>query len=58
MDKLLKAHGLKMESSDIKLSPMLTIDSKSEQFVGDHAEAANKLLKRQYRKRFEVPELV
>ncbi len=56
MDKLLKAHGLDLESTDIKLSPLLTIDAKTEQFTGSGAESANQLLKREYRKGYEVPE--
>ncbi len=58
MDKLLKSHGLGMESADIKLSPLLTIDPKSEQFVGSNATGANQFLKREYRKGYEVPEIV
>ena len=57
MDKLLTAHGLTMESSDIKLSPLLSIDPKTEQFVGSGAAAANQLLKREYRKGYEVPQI-
>ena len=56
MDKLLKAHGLNLESTDIKLSPLLTIDPKTEQFTGSGAKSANQLLKREYRKGYEVPE--
>ena len=58
LDKLLDAHGLDMESGDIKLSPMLTIDPETEQFVGDNAEKANQFLQREYRTGFEVPEIV
>ena len=58
MDKLLQAHGLDIESSDIKLSPLLTLDPKTEQFVGSNAEAANQFLKREYRPGHEVPEIV
>ncbi|MCP3693974.1 MAG: Gfo/Idh/MocA family oxidoreductase [Planctomycetaceae bacterium] len=57
MDKLLKAHGMGLESADIKLSPVLTINPKTEQFVGSDAEAANQFLKREYRKGYEVPNL-
>ncbi len=57
MGKLLDAHGLKLESDAIKLSPMLEVDSASEKFVGDHAELANGFLKREYRKPYVVPEL-
>ena len=51
----LQAHGIKMNDSQIKLSPVLQIDVKSERFVGAHAEAANQLLKREYRAPFVVP---
>lgn len=56
-DKHLQSHNIKIESSEIKLSPMLTVDVESEQFVGDHADQANAYLKREYRKGFEVPKL-
>lgn len=55
MREHLKAHGLEMSNSQIKLSPVLEIDVKSERFVGKHAEAANKLLKREYRAPYVVP---
>ncbi|MCO8121482.1 Gfo/Idh/MocA family oxidoreductase [Stieleria sp. TO1_6] len=57
MEKHLEAHDLKLDSDQIKLSPMLELDSKTEQFVGNDAAAANQLLKRQYRKGYEVPEI-
>lgn len=57
MDQHLKSHGLKLDSSQIRLSEMLELDSKTEQFVGADAAAANKLLKREYRKGYEVPEI-
>ena len=47
-----------MESGDIKLSPMLTIDPETEQFVGNDAEKANQFLQREYRTGFEVPKIV
>jgi predicted dehydrogenase len=55
--QLLGAHGIKMESAEIKLSPILSLDVESETFVGDHAELANRYLKREYRKPFVVPEV-
>lgn len=58
MDDHLKAHDLALESDSIRLSPLLELDSKTEQFVGDHAETANHFLKREYRKGYEVPEIV
>ncbi|MFP6675291.1 MAG: Gfo/Idh/MocA family oxidoreductase, partial [Pirellulaceae bacterium] len=58
MAKLLKSHGLDIERSEIKLSPLLTVDPKTEQFVGSNSETANQFLKREYRKGYEVPEIV
>lgn len=57
MDGHLKAHDLSLESDSIKLSPMLELDLETEQFVGDGSAAANALLKREYRKGYEVPEI-
>jgi predicted dehydrogenase len=42
-------------SSRVRLSPVLEFDEHAEQFTGDHAEAANRLLHREYRAPFEVP---
>jgi hypothetical protein len=58
MDTHLAAHDLQLASSEIKLSPMLELDSETEQFVGSGSDAANEFLKRQYRKGYEVPEIV
>ncbi len=58
MDKLLKAHDLKMDDAGIQLSPVLSIDPKTEQFIGANADSANQYLKREYRKGYEVPEIV
>ena len=57
MDKLLKAHGLSLDNAAIQLSPVLTIDPKTEQFIGSNAKTANQHLKREYRKGYEVPEI-
>ncbi|MCA9062174.1 MAG: Gfo/Idh/MocA family oxidoreductase [Planctomycetaceae bacterium] len=57
MQDHLKQHGITMNSREMKLSPMLTFDPASEQFVGDHAADANQWLKRQYRSPYEVPEV-
>jgi hypothetical protein len=51
------AHGLKLESDQIRLSPILEMDPATEQFVGDNAAAANQFLKRKYREGYEVPDL-
>ena len=57
MDDHFKAHGISMEGGEILLSEMLELDPESEHFVGPHAATANKFLKREYRKGYEVPEL-
>ncbi|WP_182865345.1 Gfo/Idh/MocA family protein [Rhodopirellula sp. JC639] len=58
MDQHLAAHDLKLDGPGIKLSPMLSLDSETEQFVGSGSDVANGLLRRQYRKGYEVPEIV
>lgn len=57
MEGYVGAHGIKLESDDIKLSPMLTVDVENENFVGANADAANRLTKREYRAGYEVPEI-
>jgi predicted dehydrogenase len=54
-ERHLAAHDIDIEGGEIVLSPMLTVDVASESFTGDHAEAANEFLKRQYRRGYEVP---
>lgn len=49
---------LNVKVEELMVSPRLSHDAKTEQFVGDHAEVANKFLKRtSYRKGYEVPEV-
>ncbi|MBE6429195.1 MAG: Gfo/Idh/MocA family oxidoreductase [Planctomycetaceae bacterium] len=55
--ELLDANGLTMENSEVVLSDVLTYDEKVGKFTGDSAEAANALLKREYREGFVVPEI-
>ena len=50
-------HGIKLDSDQIRMSPMLEIDTDTERFVGDSSAAANSFIKREYRKGYEVPEL-
>ncbi len=50
-------HGIKLDDEQIRLSPMLELNVEAERFVGENADAANKLIKREYRKGYEVPEL-
>lgn len=58
MGQHLSNHGLNMDEAGLRLGPMLTIDAKTEQFVGNDSEQANKLLRREYRAPFVVPENV
>ncbi|HYW80161.1 MAG TPA: Gfo/Idh/MocA family oxidoreductase [Thermoguttaceae bacterium] len=58
METHLGTHGIDIQSTQIKLSPMLSIDVEEERFVGDHANKANNFLKRQFRAGYEVPEVV
>ncbi|MCA9038540.1 MAG: gfo/Idh/MocA family oxidoreductase, partial [Planctomycetaceae bacterium] len=57
MKEHLGAYNLSFADKGIRLSPMLNLDIASERFVGEHAEAANALLKRQYREPYVVPEI-
>ena len=54
-DEQLGGIGLSLDDDAIKLSPLMSLNEEG-RFIGDNAEAANKLLKREYRKGFEVPE--
>ncbi len=48
---------LDLSVSDLRVSPKLHHDAKTEKFVGEHAEVANGYLKRNYRGGYEVPEI-
>ena len=56
MEKHLGVYDLKLDDKAIQMSPMLSLNEDG-QFVGENSETANKFLKREYRKGFEVPEL-
>jgi predicted dehydrogenase len=56
MRKHLEANGVSLGKAQCRVGLSLDLDPKTEQFVG-HA-AANKMLRREYRKGFEVPEKV
>ena len=58
MHQHLTAHGIDPHTADLQVSSMLEIDPASGRFTGDGAEGANKWLRRDYRKGFEVPETV
>ena len=55
MAGLLQAHGLDMENDSLRLSGLLTVDSATEQFVGERADVANAFLARTYRAPFAIP---
>ena len=57
MKQHLGVFDLSLENEAIQLSPMLSLN-KDGQFVGEHSDKANPFLKREYRKGFEVPELL
>jgi len=54
----LSANGIDLEQNSVTLGPMLKMDPKKERFVGYLHEEANKLVSRDYRKPFVVPEKV
>jgi predicted dehydrogenase len=53
----LRKNGVHLDATPVTLGPWVTLDGKSGRFVGDHADAANELSRRDYRKPFVVPEL-
>ena len=52
----IEANGGNLDS--FQLGPELTFDTATEQFTGEHADAANKLLRPPMRKEFEIPDAV
>jgi predicted dehydrogenase len=58
MKEHLKANGVDLAKAVGRVGPKLTIDPKAEKFTGSHAEKANPMLFREYRKGFEVKEQV
>jgi hypothetical protein len=57
MHRHLSAHQVDWKHASIRMSPVLEVDSKSERFIGKHAEVANRYLKRQYRDPFQLREV-
>lgn len=57
MHSHLVANAVTAENSPIRLSAMLEFDPSTGRFVGEGAEAANKWIRREYRKGYEVPEI-
>lgn len=50
-------NGVDLDASLATLGPWVTLDAEKGVFVGDHADAANALARREYRAPFVVPEL-
>jgi hypothetical protein len=53
----LKENGVDLAKTQYQMGPVLTFDPDKEQFKGDRAAEANKLVTREYRKPFVVPEI-
>ena len=51
-------NGVDVKATPRILGPWLKMDTEKERFVGDFHEEANKLVKRQYREPFVIPEQV
>lgn len=58
MHSHLTAHSIAPDSAQLRVSPMLELDSATGRFTGPEAANANQYLRREYRKGFEVPEIV
>jgi len=54
----LAANGIDLEKTPAVLGPMLTMDSDAERFTGEFSQEANRLVSREYRQPFVVPEKV
>jgi hypothetical protein len=54
----LLVNGVDLQKTPRILGPRLTFDTGKEMFVGEFSEQANKLVRREYREPFIVPEQV
>ena len=54
----LDANEVDLEKEPITMGPMLTMDPRTEMFVGEHSDMANMYIKRNYREPFVVPDKV
>jgi hypothetical protein len=54
----LAANEVDLKKEPITIGPMLTMDPKTERYVGDNSELANMFIKRNYREPFVVPDKV
>ena len=57
MTEHLAVNGVNLDQTRLTLGAPLAVDAKAERFTGTGADAANKLLKRDYRAPFTVPQL-
>jgi predicted dehydrogenase len=57
LGQVLEAHQIDPHGGQVKISGVLEFDPKSEKFVGEQVEAANKHLTRKFRAPFVVPEV-
>jgi predicted dehydrogenase len=57
MAEHLAAHGIDLAKTPLTLGATLTLDGNKERFKGEFAKAANKLITREYRAPFVVPQL-
>ena len=53
----LRGNGVDLDATPATLGPWVSLDAKQGRFVGDFADAANELSRRDYRTPFVVPEL-
>jgi hypothetical protein len=53
----LRENGVDLDATPATLGPWVSLDAERGRFVGDFADAANELSRREYRQPFVVPEL-
>jgi hypothetical protein len=53
----LRGNGVDLDATPATLGPWVSLDAKRGRFVGEVADAANELSRRDYRAPFVVPEL-
>ena len=58
LDNHLYANRIDLKKTPVKLGPVLQFDPQKERFTGDLSNEANKYITRDYRKPFEIPDLV
>ncbi len=53
----LRGNGVDLDATTATFGPWVSFDEKQGRFVGDFADAANALSRREYRKPYVVPEI-